>query len=106
MNHVFAALSVALGCSCPLPRLLAQQEAKDDAKVVRVFVFAGQSNMVGSHSVAAAVDSYPPFVHVAEPRPDVRYWIVKVASGGTSLGTDWNPDQPSGFEDRRQRHQM
>ncbi|MEO6594784.1 MAG: sialate O-acetylesterase [Planctomycetota bacterium] len=115
--------------------------AQEDVKTVRVFVFAGQSNMVGSDSKAADVDSFPPFVHAAEAQPQVRFWyvigredklrsdgwvalqpvdgivgpeltfarevaahtkaplaIVKVAAGGTTLGRDWNPDQPGGFE--------
>lgn len=115
--------------------------AQDDAQTVRVFVFAGQSNMVGSDSDAAEVASYPPFAKAAEPLPQVRYWyvlgredkrrsdgwvalqpvdgvvgpeltfarevlahtegplaIVKVAAGGTSLGLDWNPDHPGGFQ--------
>lgn len=118
-----------------------QLAAQDDVATVRVFVFAGQSNMVGSDSSAAEVDSFPPFVHAAEPQPKVRFWyvlgredkrrsdgwvplqpvdgivgpeltfarevaahtkaplaIVKVAAGGTTLGTDWNPDRPGGFE--------
>lgn len=114
--------------------------AQDDAGIVRVFVFAGQSNMVGADSNAADVDRYPAFTGAAEPQPKVRFWyvigredkrrsdgwtelqpvgdlvgpeltfarelaahsnapvaIVKVAAGGTTLGTDWNPDRPEGF---------
>lgn len=114
---------------------------QDDPKTVRVFVFAGQSNMVGSDSDVAELASFPPFAKAAEPLPQVRYWyvlgreekrrsdgwvplqpvdgivgpelsfarevlahtegplaIVKVAAGGTSLGLDWNPDQPGGFQ--------
>lgn len=124
--------ALALGFSATL---LAQDET-----TVRVFVFAGQSNMVGSDSHTADVDRYPPFVGAAEPQPKVRFWyvvgredkdtssgwttlrpigdtvgpeltfarevaahtaaplaIIKVAAGGTTLGTDWNPDRPGGF---------
>ena len=108
---------------------------------VRVFIFAGQSNMEGADSKVADVDRFPPFVGYAEPLPEVRFhyvlgrenktrsegWvplhpvremvgpelsfartlietidaplaIIKVAAGGTHLGGDWNPDEPSGFE--------
>lgn len=111
------------------------------AEAVRVFVFAGQSNMEGADSRASEVDRVPPFAGLAEPQEDVRFWyvigretkrrsdgwealapvnalvgpelsfaakvkertgapvaIVKVAAGGTHLGGDWNPDEPSGFE--------
>ena len=108
---------------------------------VRVFVFAGQSNMVGSDSKVADVERFPPFADYGAPQSDVRFWycigrenkhrsegwvdlapvngivgpelsfarrvgervdapiaIVKIAAGGTHLGGDWNPDEPSGFE--------
>ncbi len=121
--------------------LAARLPAQEDDKVVRVFVFAGQSNMVGSDSKVADVERFPPFADAAKKLPQVRFryvigreqkhrsegwvplqpvdgvvgpeltfareWqrhrkaplaIVKVAAGGTSLGTDWNPDQPSGFQ--------
>ena len=111
------------------------------ADQIRVFVFAGQSNMEGADSKVADVDRFPPFRGVTDPREDVRFWhvigredkadskgwvplqpvrnmvgpelvfardvtkatkgdiaIVKVAAGGTHLGGDWNPDDPSGFE--------
>lgn len=113
---------------------------EDRTPVTRVFIFAGQSNMVGSDSKASDIDRFPPFAGLAAPQPEVRFsyclgretktvsdgWadlqpvhnivgpelsfaravtqktegpiaIIKVAAGGTHLGGDWNPDQPSGF---------
>ena len=110
-------------------------------KDIRVFVFAGQSNMEGADSKVADVERFPPFRGVTAPRADVRFWhvigredkadskgwvplqpvrgmvgpelvfardvtegtkgeiaIVKVAAGGTHLGGDWNPENPSGFK--------
>lgn len=115
--------------------------AQEDDRTLRVFIFAGQSNMVGSDSNLADVDSFPPFVGLDKPQTGVRYsyclgredqrksdgWvdlqavdgvvgpelsfarkvtrsikapiaIIKCAAGGTHLGGDWNPDQPSGFK--------
>lgn len=126
--------SLAAGL-CPV---VAQE---DSAPPVRVFIFAGQSNMVGSDSKVADIERFPPFRGLEEPRPDVRFaycigrenkrrsdgWvplapvngvvgpelsfardvtrksdgpiaIIKVAAGGTHLGGDWNPDEPSGFK--------
>jgi len=106
-----------------------------------VFIFAGQSNMVGSDSKVKDIKRFPPFVGLEAPQEGVRFsycigrqnktrsdgWvalqpvngvvgpelsfarrisksikapiaIIKVAAGGTHLGGDWNPDEPSGFK--------
>lgn len=111
-----------------------------DTKTVRVFIFAGQSNMVGSDSKAEDIGRFPPFAGLDAPQDRVRFsycigreekltskgWvalqpvnhlvgpelsfarrvsreidapiaIIKCAAGGTTLGGDWNPDEPSGF---------
>ena len=110
-------------------------------KTLRVFIFAGQSNMVGADSRADDIRLYPPFAGLDQPQKDVKFsycigredksqsdgWtelrpvdgmvgpelsfarrvtqhsdapvaVIKIAAGGTSLGTDWNPDQPGGFK--------
>lgn len=41
--------------------------------VVRVFIFAGQSNMVGSDSKAKDIKRFPPFAGLKSPQPDVRF---------------------------------
>jgi hypothetical protein len=106
----------------------------------RVFIFAGQSNMVGTHSRVADIQRFPPFAGLDKPQANVLFsfklgreqmatsdgWIplqptkdyfgpelsfgkhisqrieapiaiIKIASGGTTLGEDWNPDNPGGF---------
>lgn len=116
-------------------------QATEDSTTVRVFIFAGQSNMVGADSKVADIQNFPPFAGLEEPQPKVRYsycigredktksegWttlqpvngvvgpelsfarqvsqtidapiaIIKIAAGGTHLGGDWNPDEPSGFK--------
>lgn len=113
----------------------------DTQKPVRVFIFAGQSNMVGSDSKASDIDRFPPFAGLDVPQENVKFsycigrenkfksngWvalspvnnvvgpelsfarkvaadsegpiaIIKCAAGGTHLGGDWNPDNPSGFQ--------
>jgi len=112
----------------------------DDDTTLRVFIFAGQSNMVGADSRVQDIQRFPPFAGLEVPQPKVRFsfclgrenktasdgWvdlqpvnhlvgpelsfarkvtqhidapvaIIKVAAGGTHLGGDWNPDEPSGF---------
>ena len=115
--------------------------ADTDPQTLRVFIFAGQSNMVGTHSKVADIHRFPPFSGLDKPQKVVLYsyklgrenmttskgWIplqpaadyfgpelsfgrrvaekaklpiaiIKCASGGTSLGEDWNPDTPGGFK--------
>ncbi|MFN3241034.1 MAG: sialate O-acetylesterase [Planctomycetota bacterium] len=126
-------LVLLLGATCAL--------AQRDDRTLRVFVFAGQSNMEGADSKVADIERFPPFSGLGEPQPKVRFWyclgrenkqasdgwtalrpargmvgpelsfarkvtanirapiaIIKVAAGGTTLGADWNPEEPQGFE--------
>lgn len=112
-----------------------------EGKTLRVFIFAGQSNMVGSHSRVVDIKRFPPFEGLDKPQANVLFsykigreqmltsngWtalqpttdyfgpelsfgqivsrnvddpiaIIKIASGGTTLGEDWNPDRPGGFK--------
>lgn len=120
---------------------LAARSADPDTKTLRVFIFAGQSNMVGTHSKVSDIQRFPPFAGLDQPQTNVLFayklgretmttsagWIplqptgtyfgpelsfgrrvaqsieapiaiIKCASGGTTLGSDWNPDEPSGFK--------
>lgn len=42
-------------------------------KPVRVFIFAGQSNMVGSDSKVQDIKRFPPFAGLESPQPGVRF---------------------------------
>ncbi len=113
----------------------------DDDTTLRVFIFAGQSNMVGSDSKVQDIQRFPPFAGLESEQANVRFsyclgredkttsagWvdlkpvnnvvgpelsfarkvtqsikapiaIIKIAAGGTHLGGDWNPDEPTGFK--------
>lgn len=131
-----------LGLLCGLFLLSAvARSAEPDSKTLRVFIFAGQSNMVGTHARVADIQRFPPFASLDKPQEDVLFsykmgrekmttsegWIplqptgdyfgpelsfgrmvsdkarvpiaiIKCASGGTTLGEDWNPDNPGGFK--------
>ena len=52
-------------------RILASQA--EDQSTVRVFIFAGQSNMVGSDSQVKNIKDFPPFEGVEEPQNNVRF---------------------------------
>lgn len=138
-NSFGQACFVAILLSVALSSNLGAQEADDE--VVRVFIFAGQSNMVGSDSKVQDIERFPPYRGLEDAQSDVKFsycigrenkkrsngWvplqavdnvvgpelsfarqvtgaidspiaIIKCAAGGTHLGGDWNPDEPSGFE--------
>lgn len=47
-------------------------QAKED-RIVRVFIFAGQSNMVGSDSKKKDIKNFGPFIGLDAPQSDVRF---------------------------------
>ena len=47
--------------------------AQQDDKVLRVFIFAGQSNMVGSDSRVQDISRFPPFAGLEEPQKGVKF---------------------------------
>ena len=120
---------------------LAARCAETDTKTLRVFIFAGQSNMEGADSKVKDIQRFPPFAGLDLPQDKVLFsynigreekltskgWvalqplgnlvvpelsfarrvcqetkapiaIIKCAAGGTTLGGDWNPDDPSGYK--------
>ena len=48
-------------------------QAQDDHKTVRVFIFAGQSNMVGSDSRVQDIKRFPPFQGLEDPQEGVMF---------------------------------
>ena len=135
MKHILTLLAAML--LAPLTARCADA----DTTTLRVFIFAGQSNMVGSDSKAKDIKRFPPFAGLDAPQNKVLFsyiigredkltskgWvalqpvdgvvgpelsfarrvaqetgapvaIIKCAAGGTTLGGDWNPDEPSGFK--------
>ena len=70
LRSVFV-LAGLLGLSAAAVPLEAS-EAGDD-KTVRVFIFAGQSNMVGSDSKVKDIGRFPPFVGLEKAQEQVRF---------------------------------
>jgi hypothetical protein len=52
---------------------LAASETTPAPSPVRVFIFAGQSNMVGSDSRVDDIQRFPPFSGLENPQPNVRF---------------------------------
>lgn len=62
--------------SCIIALLLvpgAARCADADTNTVRVFIFAGQSNMVGSDSKAKDIQRFPPFAGLETPQDNVLF---------------------------------
>ena len=47
--------------------------AEEDEGVLRVFIFAGQSNMEGADSKVDDISRFPPFLGLESPQDDVRF---------------------------------
>lgn len=62
-------------------------------KTVRVFIFAGQSNMVGSDSKAQDIKLYPPFVGLDLPQKNVMY-SYNIGREDKLTSNGWVPLQP------------
>jgi hypothetical protein len=61
-------------CLCAILGLSSVASASDE--VTRVFIFAGQSNMVGSDSRVGDIGRFPPFAGLEEPQAEVRFSYV------------------------------
>ncbi|MBS0265883.1 MAG: hypothetical protein JSS02_28390 [Planctomycetes bacterium] len=70
---------------------LANDAVKAD-EVTRVFLFAGQSNMVGSDAHAERIDDYPEFRGAGKPQADVLYSYI--LGNGDEASQGWKPLQP------------
>ncbi|QOV90584.1 sialate O-acetylesterase [Humisphaera borealis] len=58
---------IAVLCLAPAPA----RGADTDTKTLRVFIFAGQSNMVGTHSRVEHIRRFPPFVGLDKPQKNI-----------------------------------
>ncbi|WP_309708147.1 sialate O-acetylesterase [Armatimonas sp.] len=61
-------------------------------KTVKIFLFAGQSNMVGSDAHPERIDDFPLFKGAGAPQPDVRYAFLP--EGGKVGFQGWEPLRP------------
>ena len=53
--------------------LFSSARANSDDKTLRVFIFAGQSNMVGSDSKVDDIKRFPPFAGLEQPQTQVKF---------------------------------
>jgi carbohydrate esterase-like sialic acid-specific acetylesterase len=71
--------------------LVAHKPSLATDKELRIFIFAGQSNMVGSDSNDSLVDNHPPFKGAAEEQKDIRF---SYNLGPDKSSNDWVTMQP------------
>lgn len=67
--------------------------AGEAAEPVRVFIFAGQSNMEGADSKVADIRRFPPFIGLEKPQPDVRFTYC-IGRENKQRSEGWEPLQP------------
>jgi len=65
----------------------------DDTRVLRIFIFAGQSNMVGTHSSAEDVKHFPPFAGCGEIQPKIKY-VYLIGRENMMRSEGWTKLQP------------
>ena len=53
--------------------LSAVVQTNDDHKTLRVFIFAGQSNMVGSDSKVKDIKRFPPYAELEEAQEKILF---------------------------------
>ena len=87
MRHT---LSFVLSALCLLASASAQ---RNDDKAVRVFIFAGQSNMVGADSKVADIERFPPFAGLGAPQEKVRFWHC-IGRENKTTSDGWTALQP------------
>jgi len=68
--------------------------APPDKPPTRVFLFAGQSNMVGADADAARIDDYPEFVGAGAPQKDVLF--TSLPEDAQAAVPEWEPLRPRG----------
>lgn len=67
--------------------------ADKDPEPVRVFIFAGQSNMVGSDSKVEDIDRFPPFAGLQQPQNGTRFSYC-IGRENKTVSEGWVPLQP------------
>ena len=72
LNRLFVSLNLSLLCAFSMCTPL-KAGVDQDGKTVRVFIFAGQSNMVGSDSKVKDIKRFPPFAGLEDPQETVLF---------------------------------
>jgi len=62
-----------LFCAIYLVQIATGNDDDKNEQITRVFIFAGQSNMVGSDSKAKDVERFPPFRGLEKPQTNVKF---------------------------------
>jgi len=85
VKPVFFLLIVQIFVSAALALMASTVACADE--VTRVFIFAGQSNMVGADAHPNRIDDYPNFKGAGDPQSDVRYSYI--LGNGDEASNGW-----------------
>lgn len=89
MNHVLRTIGA---CVVALSIGLASIGTLRSEELTRVFIFAGQSNMVGADADAKHIDDYPDFRGAGEPQNEILYSYT--LGNGDEASKGWVPLKP------------
>ena len=92
MNSIFRTVSFHGLLSAAVLVCLAIRPAPAE-QTVRVFIFAGQSNMVGSDSRVEDIGNFPPFEGLEKPQTKVRFSYC-LGRENKTRSDGWGPLQP------------
>ena len=76
----------------PVTGFLSAADSSDSSKPVKVFILAGQSNMVGSDAHAERIDDFPDFHGAGATQGDVLF--TRLPDADSSTPAAWNPLAP------------
>ena len=88
MKTILALFVVIAGLVSSVSVAVAQED-----EVVRVFIFAGQSNMVGSDSKVKDIQRFPPFIGLDQPQQGTRFWYC-IGRENKTRSNGWVDLQP------------
>jgi Carbohydrate esterase, sialic acid-specific acetylesterase len=93
-SHILSMVSMFL--TTFLAAAVADGEESDaDKKTLRVFIFAGQSNMVGTHSRVEDIKRFPPFADLGKPQQEILF-SFNLGRETKQTSNGWTAIQPTG----------
>jgi hypothetical protein len=93
LSQTFARYSLLLASLGILSTISILAESPKKDSVIRVFIFAGQSNMVGSDSKARDVQRFPRYLGLEKPQSGIRF-SYSIGRQNKMLSEGWTDLQP------------
>lgn len=92
VSNMSDVIPITFRCLAVFLAFLTATVAAED-QTVRVFIFAGQSNMVGADSKVDDIERFPPFAGLEEAQPEVRF-SYNIGRKNKTKSNGWTALQP------------